>query len=99
MKIPYGQRWTQRCSHDGISPKEANDGGRTPVPKPLYPDFFSKQKYTSWDMFKHSFNKVLMPHEKKPLLGANPYVPSKEPKFQRTIKYDHFKMNYHGWDK
>lgn len=85
--MTYEQRLAIRKSLDG--------GAKNPKSIVLSGDYVSPDRRGSGRY--GIFVKELLPFEK--IIGRP--IPSKPPKkrLEKTIKYNHFKLNYYGWDK
>lgn len=85
--MTYEQRFLLRKSYD--------NGSKTPRPIVMLADYVSPDKRGSGSY--SMMVKDPLPFEKLSRPEATQRPRAK--KFERTIKYNHFSMNYTGWDK
>lgn len=83
-----------------LSENEPHRNNVSPCPKPFDPEYFPKHT-VKLGMRAFESNGP-MKHEKKELVykffGVYPAKPTPKRKKDVIVKYDHFKMNYAGWD-
>ena len=80
----YSKKFAQRRS--------ADNGAVNPKPRPLHTDYFPKRgtKYSNYMV-----HYVPLPFE-KPV--KEPVIKEIKKAFEKLVKFDHYKMNYSGWD-